>query len=62
MKIRVDIGRGLETCPRLSMRLEEEVKNRQNIVHAVVEWPLSIAAYFLCRYDLRVPPGIFDSE
>ena len=41
MKIHVDIGRGLEKCPRLSTRGGEGVKNRQNLVHVVIEWPLS---------------------
>ena len=37
MKIHVDIGRGLEKCPRLSTRRGEGVKNRQNLVHVVIE-------------------------
>ena len=37
MKIHVDIGRGLEKCPRLSTRGGEGVKNRQNLVHVVIE-------------------------
>ena len=42
----MDIGRGLEKCPRLSTRGGEGVKNRQNIVHVVIEWPLMIHAKF----------------
>ena len=41
MKIHVDIGRGLEKCPHLSTRGGEGVKKRQNLVHVVIEWPLS---------------------
>ena len=37
MKIHVDIGRGLEKNPSLSMRGGEGVKNRQNLVHVVIE-------------------------
>ena len=37
MKIHMDIGRGLEKCPRLSTRGGEGVKNRQNLVHMVIE-------------------------
>ena len=36
-KIQVDIGRGLEKCPQLSTRGGEGVKNRQNLVHVVIE-------------------------
>ena len=45
MKIHVDIGRGLEKCPRLSTRGGEGVKSRQNIVHVVIEWPLKRPEY-----------------
>ena len=37
MKIHLDIGRGLGKCPRLSTRGGEGVKNRQNLVHVVIE-------------------------
>ena len=37
MNVHVDKGRGLEKCPRLSMRGGEGVKNRQNLVHVVIE-------------------------
>ena len=39
MKIHVDKGRGLEKCPLLSTKGGEGVKNRQNLVHVVIEWP-----------------------
>ena len=40
-KIHMDMGRGLEQCPRLSTRGGEGVINRQNLVHVVIEWPLT---------------------
>ena len=38
-KIHMDISRGSEKCPRLSTRGGEGVKNRQNLVHVVIERP-----------------------
>ena len=41
MRVHVDIVRGSLKCPRLSMWGGEGVKNGQNLVHVVVECPLT---------------------
>ena len=50
--VHVDKGGGVVKSPRLSTRGGEGVKNGQNLVHVIVECPLSF--FFFNRYILGI--------
>ena len=50
--VHVDKGGRVVKCPRLSTRGGEEVKIGQNLVHVVVEWPLSKYGFPFLKQNL----------